>query len=371
MTNIVKELAVLMPLEKWKALYEIAGAVIEEAKRKEASKVTGFVPESANEAVTTEVSCSTEEVMEQESKEEKEVAKPMTRKEREAQEEIPAEITEDTLAGLSYNNLKKLASDMGISAKGSRVELVARIIAEQGQITVPAEEQFTEEEITEIEAEESEAVEEVENEVVTPEMEEAEEPEEEEEVEDEESLADMVTSALEEYSNEDIMDLLVSHEVKAPKGAKRQALIESVIKAVEDGIISFEEDEEEQEEVSPKEDLDEEIMTPARKEALEELRKEALETFEAGDLTREEMISYLNAVKEEEKTYAKVSDEDIVEEYVYQQGMLVDDDGIMHTDEGDPYEINGENYCCGKLLGYDETDKAFVCSVCGTTYEAE
>ncbi|MGL5913253.1 MAG: hypothetical protein ACRCZB_03735, partial [Bacteroidales bacterium] len=57
--------------------------------------------------------------------------KTTSRKAREAAEVIPSPeaITEESLNSLSYNNLKKLAKDMGIPAIGSRDDLTAKLLA--------------------------------------------------------------------------------------------------------------------------------------------------------------------------------------------------------------------------------------------------
>ena len=56
--------------------------------------------------------------------------KKSSRKEKEANEKIPAsdEITAESLNGMSYNNLKKLAKSLGVSATGARDEIIERIL---------------------------------------------------------------------------------------------------------------------------------------------------------------------------------------------------------------------------------------------------
>ena len=148
-----------------------------------------------------------------------------TRKEREEAEVLPEEITEESLAEVSYNGLKKLAKDLGVSASGDRETLTANILASVSEEEVE-EEEDSDEEVTSSEEEIEDA-----------EFSEEEEDEDEDNEEEEDSLAEQIEQATKDMTVEELADLLVSY--KLPAKGKRQALIDAIIKGVEDGIIEF------------------------------------------------------------------------------------------------------------------------------------
>lgn len=296
---------------------------------------------------------------------------PKSRKEREASETLPdvnETLTEEKLNSLSYNNLKKLAKEMGISATGSRDELTAKIL--NAEVTAPAEEE--EEEAPVEETPKTKAVKKTE-----PVEEESEEDEEEED-----PLVARVMEAVEDMTNEEIADILADVGVVA-KG-KRQSLISAVIKAVRDGKIDLddeesEDEEEEVEETTTEESEEEEFdvndtknpdMTKERREAIEAHISETREGFENGDITRKEMIDWLNEFNDTKDTMKKKSDDEILEEYLYCSSLLINDEGEMPEEEG-AYTVNGIPYCCGHELAYNEDNETYICEVCGSEYEAE
>lgn len=50
--------------------------------------------------------------------------------------------------------------------------------------------------------------------------------------------------------------------------------------------------------------------------------------------------------------------------------LFIDDEGD-EVEEGAPYTLNGEPYCCGQPLQYNEEDDTFICEICGGEYESE
>lgn len=296
---------------------------------------------------------------------------PMSRKEREASETLPdatGTLTEEQLNSLSYNNLKKLAKEIGIPATGSRDELTAKIL--NAEVSAPAEE--VEEAPVEEEAPKKTKA--------TKKSEPVEEDDDDEEEED--PIVAKVMEAVEDMTNEEIADILADVGVTA-KG-KRQALISAVIKAVRDGKIDLEDDEseeedEEVEETQTEESEDEDFdvndpenpdMTEERKTALEAHESETREGFESGELTRKEMIEWLNEFHGTKDTMKKKSDDEILEEYIYYSSLLINDEGEMPEEEG-AYTVNGIPYCCGHELKYNEDNETYICEVCGAEYEAE
>lgn len=323
-----------------------------------------------------------------------EAPKKVSRKEREAAEEIPAKLTRESLARLSYNTLKRLAKDMGIKAVGGREDLTKAILEQE--VTAPKEEVEEVEEkpvknksvakkplkpAKKAEPEPDEEGDEDDEELLNSEENSGEEADNEEDGEEEVSdIEKRVQVILEEASNEEIADFLT--ECGIPAKGKRQALIDTFIKGVEDGIIDLDElessdetDEEEVEgaeeqsaEVEAESDEEEEVEddTPEeRKKALKDLRESIEAEFENGDISRQQMVDEINYRLGTKKRLTNWSDEEVVAKYIELQEMLVDDEGVLHDLE-EPYVLQGVNYCCGEPL--QEIEGGYKCNVCGNEY---
>ena len=314
-----------------------------------------------------------------------EVKKAPAKKAEPAKEETEEkEVGQLNLDDMTYNELKKFAKDNGLSAVGDRKTLIKRI--EENLLNKPAEveeaEEETEEEVPvkksapvkakKASVKKAEPVEEVE-----------EEPEQTEEVEeevedDEEELVSSIEEALEEMTDEEIKDLLVENGIKA-KG-KRQALIDAVIRGVKEGKIEFADEDEESEEAEETEaeveeteakEVEAEEMTEERAKGINEYRSQVEEALSAGEMTKADLISYIEAFKgETDKTLAKKSEKALVDTYMECAKNFIDDEGDMHDIE-EPYMINEEPFCCGSPLNYNEKEKVYVCEHCGGEYEAE
>ena len=297
---------------------------------------------------------------------------PKSRKEKEASEKLPDVsngLTQEQLDGLSYNNLKRLAKEMGIPATGARDELTQKILNYDGEVPNPEAE------------EETPAPAPVKT--VSKKVEPVEEDEDDEEEED--PIVAKVNEAVEEMTNEEIADILADVGVVA-KG-KRQSLISAVIQAVKDGKIDL--DDEESEDDSEEEDVpttaqseeteEEEFdvndpenpdMTEERRKAIEAYKSEVETDFEEGNITRKQIIEWLNEYHGTNDTMKKKSDEDLFEEYLYYSSLLINDEGEMPEEEG-AYTVNGIPYCCGHELAYNEDNETYICETCGAEYEAE
>lgn len=269
--------------------------------------------------------------------------------------EVPA-VTREQLDGMTYNNIKKLAKDMGISAVGNREEITNRILGCTPDETATAEN----------EAPEEVPVDEKNN----------------------DPIYAKVVDAVADMTNEEIADVLVDIGLSA-KG-KREALIEKVVQAVRDGLLDFDDDEDEEEETevaeapvakeAPVEDSDEEeedntndidnpAMTEARKKAILAQDEEIREQFSKGDVTRDDLVEFLQSFYDTEDDMSDMSDEDLLDTYIDAVCRLVDDEGDL-VEEG-AYSLNGEPACCGRVLNYSEDTKMFICEHCGEEYEAE
>lgn len=280
------------------------------------------------------------------------------------EETAEAVYTPEKLSSIGYNDLKKLAKKLGISASGSRDEITARILGSSAETE-------TEEE----ELEELEEVEEVEDDVLESEA-------EEEEDEEEDIIERQVNEAVADMTNEEILDFLTDVGIRA-KG-KRQALIATVVKAVRDGRIelddsdeSDESGEEEVEEGIPvtsnddaeydPNDLDNPEMTDARRQAIEDNDNEVRDAIKHKDISREDIVEWLNDFLDTD--VSEKSNSEVVDMYIYYTNLLIDDEGNL-IEEG-AYLVNNIPYCCGTPLKYLEEDNVYICEKCGTEYEAE
>lgn len=334
-----------------------------------------LIEEMENDSKTVNV---TAEATETQTEEVKTETPKTSRKEREANEKLPNpndELTQEQLDGLSYNNLKRLAKEMGIPAVGSREELTQKILSYDGEVPAPE---------AEVEPETAEEPVEEKTTRKSPRKIQKSEPEpvEEDEDDDEEEvdpIVEKVNEAVEDMTDEEIMDILADVGVKA-KG-KRQALISAVIKAVRDGKIDLddeesEDDEDEAETEAESEEVEYDVndpenpdMTKERKAAIEAYEADIRADFENGDITRKQLIEWLNEFHDTKDAMKKKSDEDILNEYIYCSCLLINDEGEMPEEEG-AYTVNGIPYCCGHELAYNEDNDTYICEVCGAEFEA-
>lgn len=331
-----------------------------------------IIDEVANEAKSTTVNAVAKEAPVPATTEKK------SRKERESSEKIPESgenITAESLSGLSYNNLKKLAKSLGVSATGAREEIIERILGASDNATETAE---AEEE--EVETPVAEEVESDEDETDDAEDEDEGEEDSDEEESEEERVVRQVNEAVADMTNEEIMDVLADAGVRA-KG-KRQSLIDAVVKAVLNGDLSLDDDEEGEDESDDSEESNEEEaeeefdpndvnnpeMTEDRKEAIEAFIEDTRADFKSKALTRKEIIEWLNDFNGTKDTMKKKSDDELLDEYINASCLLIDDEGNVPEEEG-AYTVNGVPYCCGRPLKL--VDNTYVCEFCGAEYDAD
>ena len=292
-------------------------------------------------------------------------------------------------ASMKYNDLKKLAVERGMKSPNvSKDELIAFLSGED----VDDEEEDVE----------SEAVE---NET------------------DEEDLTDTVTKLLDGVDTEDIAGFLTENGISA-KG-KRPSLIAKIVTAIEDGDLSLEDlevedDEEEEVEEAPKKTSKKSATPKSKKSAKveepeddddEEDEDDEEESEDAGfgyvcdydaemfinEETDNELLArvtperfeaakkYAAGVEKDLKKKTKKAElvkeleeffgdefnakkDDILEVAVTKFLLMTDDDGETHELE-DPYEINEIACCCGQQL--TETKDGYVCDICGNEYDEE
>ena len=311
----------------------------------------------------------------------------VSRKAKEDEEVLPdieGDITEDDLKELSFNNLRKIAKQLGADTTGSRKEVIEHILeAKKSETDEDVEEDGEDEEEEKPVAKKSPIK-----------MKKRADEEDEEEPEDEVEL--QVNEAVKDMTTEEIADFLADSGIRA-KG-KREALIAAVVKAVREGTIELEDDEDEDNDVSEPEDEDTEDndtdtddtdgedteygvndvdnpeMTAARKKALEKHRKTLNTDFKNGDITEEDLREWAveNGVATE-KEVKKMKDKQLLDLYFEETALYFDDGGkeidSTGSEEHEAYEVNGVPYCCGTPLTYDKKHKTYKCEVCGSEYE--
>lgn len=286
----------------------------------------------------------------------------------------------EELKGMKYNDFKKFASSLGVKCTGTRDEIMERILAlENGAIS--------EAETEETEAKESEAG----NSKVVP----ISKASKKATAKKEEDEFDVQAKAIAEDTDvEDIIEALADVNIKATK----KNCVSKLADALRQGLIELEDEDEDEinsdleEAVDETEDDELEIngesyfsefdpdgyndpanMTDERAEAVTSLVEETLSNIESGELTEDDIVDYLqDACTDDEKDLLPddYTEEQLIGFYLEMLKRNVDDDGEVH-EPSDPYELNGEDLCCGHVLKYAKKTGKFICEICGTEYEAE
>ena len=257
-----------------------------------------------------------------------------------------APMSEETLKGMGYADLKALAKNVGVSAKGTKSQLLKVLIEyfknmdEETPVEAPAQEEAP----AEVETDEA--------------------------IEGEDTRAVVLRMIEEnEMSDDDIREVLKDAGL-SDKG-KHEALIDKLVSAIDDGIIQLEDEEDDEsapaEVEAEEEESDEQAITPERAKGIEKLMEEVDEQFKDGSLTAEDIREFLEQFGDV-TIPNKVSADKLLELYKENVSMLVDDEGNV-CEEG-AYFINNVPYCCGRPLNVAD-DNTATCSVCGETYEFE
>lgn len=285
----------------------------------------------------------------------------------------------EQLKSMKYNDFKKLASSLGVKCTGTRDEIMERILALD--VTVTADSCEVSEPVEEEPVKESKSGKSSRSKKVS--KKEADEPARDEFDEQAEEIA-------KETPVEDIIGALADVDVKATKKnavaklaeALRQGLIELDAEDEEEEVEEPTEDEEDGEEISadsyfsqfdPKGYNNPEDMTEERAEAIEAKMDEILTAYSDGELTDEDIESYI----EDNATEAEIDllgdeydEEDLLKLYMELIKRTIDNDGEEH-EQGEPYEVADKDVCCGRELKYVKKTKKYICEHCGEEYEAE
>lgn len=291
----------------------------------------------------------------------------------------------EDLSSMTIQQLRSLAKSNGLSTKGTKKDLIARITENDSQEEQPEEEVV--EEVQEPEVIEEVVEEEIEDEDEQYEDEDFEDIEEVEDMEDEElDQMEIIQAELEGMSLEELQEILES--VELPTKGKKQALISRILEAVADGLLEFfesdeieeydadEEDEEldeaieqaleETDEEDEEEEIEEEVSP--REATQMEVEEEILEAYEDGSLTDKEIANFLEDYFNGK--FKPINKKRALNKYIEIQCDLVDADGDRMP-MGEPYYVSDEDvFCCGSEIKELDNGNLF-CEVCGQEYETE
>ena len=292
--------------------------------------------------------------------------------------------TRKELEDMGYNDLKTLAKNLGLVAKGNRTEIIDLILKSEN---VSEEAETTDAEIDEpvVDEVKDENIEEADGEDINT---------------DEEDIEAQVIEATEEMSDGELLNFLISYGIKA-KG-KRQALIAAAVKGVRDGIIALEDDGEEEAENdgendvadTPEDSADEEAdfgeeaeeldydkindpnneeVTAERAASIEALTSDIDVQYKKGDLKRADLVEFIKDYFGDKDQRKHMTENDLVKLYKNLACLFINDEGEMPEDEAEPevYAVNGDAYCCGHPCKWDEDAGNYICETCGGEYKAD
>lgn len=305
---------------------------------------------------------------------------------------VAGKFDEEQLRNMKYNDFKKFAASLGVDCKGTRDEIMARVLALDVEAEVesgdaPAEEEKTPAKKT-AKSDKLSGGKKLSKK-------QADEPARDEFDEQAEEVA-------KDTPVEDIISALADVDVKATK----KNAVTKLAEALRKGLIELDGDDDDEDESEADEDIaeetaddsgaddDEEVeieatsyfeqfdpdgynnpdsMTDERREAVESKMDEIITEYSDGSLTSDDISSYIedNATQEEIDLLGDdYTDDDLLMLYMELNKRNIDNDGEEH-EPSDPYEVGDTNFCCGHELKYEKNTKKFICEHCGEEYEAE
>lgn len=315
----------------------------------------------------------------------KSVEEPLTtKKEMKELEGSKCEFDVEQLKSMGYNDFKKFAASLGVKCTGTRDEIMERILSldvniKDGEVVVDTKPKEDEKPSKSDKSTGSKKLG----------AKKADEPTRDEFDEQAERVA-------EDTDIEDIIEALADVDIKATK----KNAVAKLAEALREGLIALEDEEEDEEENEVEEveteaetEEDEDDITPTsyfpeydpegyndpkgmtdeRADAIEGKLEELLLNYSEGDLTDEEITSYLedNASESEIDLLGDdYTEYDTLKLYLELIKRTIDNDGEEH-EPGEAYEVNDKDVCCGHELKYVKRTKKYVCEHCGNEYEAE
>ena len=266
---------------------------------------------------------------------------------------------------MPYNDMKKYAKSVGVTAMGSREKIVNDILKTYG-VEAPDEEDEDEDEAPKKKAPAGKKT--------TASKKSAPVEEEDEEDEEEDEVTAQVNEAVKDMEDSEIAELL--KQAGLPSKGKRTALIARVIKGVKDEVIDLDGEEDEDED---EESIYDSLNDYENNEEIPEERAAAIKKFEAATnkkvkaktLKMAMIKKALTAYYGDEADLSEAGDEELVEAYIDMKCRFIDDEGDNYDGTDDAYYVNGMLACHGYICEESEDGSSLVCPVCGAEYENE
>ena len=275
------------------------------------------------------------------------------------------EYTYEELMDMPYNDMKKYAKSVGVTAMGSREKIVNDILKTYG-VEAPDEDEEDEDEAPKKKAPAGKK---------TPASKKSAPVEEEdEEDEEEDEVTAQVNEAVKDMEDSEIAELL--KQAGLPSKGKRTALIARVIKGVKDEVIDLDGEEDEDED---EESIYDSLNDYENNDEIPEERAAAIKKFEAATnkkvkaktLKMAMIKKALTAYQGDEADLSEAGDEELVEAYIDMKCRFIDDEGDNYDGTDDAYYVNGMLACHGYICEESEDGSSLVCPVCGAEYENE
>lgn len=289
----------------------------------------------------------------------------------EDEDDSAGEYTYEELMDMPYNDMKKYAKSVGVTAMGSREKIVNDILKTYG-VEAPDEEDEDEDEAPNKKAPASKKAPAGKKTPASKKSAPVEEEDEEDEEEDE--VTAQVNEAVKDMEDSEIAELL--KQAGLPSKGKRTALIARVIKGVKDEVIDLDGEEDEDED---EESIYDSLNDYENNEEIPEERAAAIKKFEAATnkkvkaktLKMAMIKKALTAYYGDEADLSEAGDEELVEAYIDMKCRFIDDEGDNYDGTDDAYYVNGMLACHGYICEESEDDSSLVCPVCGAEYENE
>jgi hypothetical protein len=289
----------------------------------------------------------------------------------EDEDDSAGEYTYEELMDMPYNDMKKYAKSVGVTAMGSREKIVNDILKTYG-VEAPDEEDEDEDEAPKKKAPASKKAPAGKKTPASKKSAPVEEEDEEDEEEDE--VTAQVNEAVKDMEDSEIAELL--KQAGLPSKGKRTALIARVIKGVKDEVIDLDGEEDEDED---EESIYDSLNDYENNEEIPEERAAAIKKFEAATnkkvkaktlkmaMIKKALTSYYG----DEADLSEAGDEELVEAYIDMKCRFIDDEGDNYDGTDDAYYVNGMLACHGYICEESEDGSSLVCPVCGAEYENE
>lgn len=289
----------------------------------------------------------------------------------EDEDDSVGEYTYEELMDMPYNDMKKYAKSVGVTAMGSREKIVNDILKTYG-VESPDEEDGDEDEAPKKKAPASKKAPAGKKTPASKNSAPVEEEDEEDEEEDE--VTAQVNEAVKDMEDSEIAELL--KQAGLPSKGKRTALIARVIKGVKDEVIDLDGEEDEDED---EESIYDSLNDYENNEEIPEERAAAIKKFEAATnkkvkaktLKMAMIKKALTAYYGDEADLSEAGDEELVEAYIDMKCRFIDDEGDNYDGTDDAYYVNGMLACHGYICEESEDGSSLVCPVCGAEYENE